>query len=280
MTNRLFVCYNRIVRGVKLMLDLNEQKIEIKIRDVFYKAERDVLPYYVRKNRHSNGIVFYIQGGHAHLMDSGEEFVSRDRDLLCLSYGSDYVSRVKNPRIEYYQIDYELYKDGAPISLFDKFKILPKPASERLLPYFTEIYNLYTARPYAYVLKATGALMSLLAAVLCELDEGGASSAARRRVDYALNYLTERYFDSISIKKLAELGNISLSYLEKSFIEATGKSPADYRNSIRIEHAKTLLLGGFSIAEVAERVGFSDVYYFAKTFKRYTGITPGAFIKS
>ena len=45
----------------------------------------------------------------------------------------------------------------------------------------------------------------------------------------------------------------------------------------KIEQAKDLLsAGGISITEISELCGFSDVYYFSKTFKQICGMPPSA----
>ncbi len=49
----------------------------------------------------------------------------------------------------------------------------------------------------------------------------------------------------------------------------------EYLTHIRIQKAKQLLIGGeWNIADVAEEVGFLDVKYFIKRFKKITGLTP------
>jgi AraC-like DNA-binding protein len=45
---------------------------------------------------------------------------------------------------------------------------------------------------------------------------------------------------------------------------------------IRIEHAQKLIAGGrLSMGEISDRVGFTDQSYFAKTFRKLVGMTPG-----
>ena len=47
---------------------------------------------------------------------------------------------------------------------------------------------------------------------------------------------------------------------------------------MRIERAKQLLQDpAMRVHEVAEQVGYSDVAHFSKSFKRFTGMTPGEY---
>ena len=71
----------------------------------------------------------------------------------------------------------------------------------------------------------------------------------------------------------------SVSNLEKSFKKHLKASPVNYRHKIRIEHAKQLLAGGYSVKETAEKVGYSDIYYFSRMFKKLSGTTPGKYAK-
>ncbi len=71
---------------------------------------------------------------------------------------------------------------------------------------------------------------------------------------------------------------VSPSYLFRLFKKKMGVTPMRYRNLVRIDKAKLLLLDRtLTIEEVAERVGFEDAKYFARVFKKETGASPSAF---
>ncbi len=61
----------------------------------------------------------------------------------------------------------------------------------------------------------------------------------------------------------------------------TGRTPHQVLTAIRMDHAKRLLRhSGMSIGEIAESVGFDNVFHFSRQFKRQLGATPTAFRKS
>lgn len=77
--------------------------------------------------------------------------------------------------------------------------------------------------------------------------------------------------------RLAARCGLSYERFRKAFAAAVGEPPARYRLHRRIDRAKTLLIGGASIAETAEALGFCDAYFFSRQFRAITGTTPARF---
>ena len=68
---------------------------------------------------------------------------------------------------------------------------------------------------------------------------------------------------------------INQTYLRKMFKSETGMTLTEYITKIRLEKAKSIILEtGAGLTEVAEKVGYSDVSYFSKAFKKYFGVSP------
>ena len=68
------------------------------------------------------------------------------------------------------------------------------------------------------------------------------------------------------------------STLSKRFRLDTGMAPGAYLNRLVLEKACRLLLSEeVSIAAVADRLGFSDQFYFTKYFRRQMSMTPSAY---
>ncbi len=65
---------------------------------------------------------------------------------------------------------------------------------------------------------------------------------------------------------------------DRRFRSATGYSPADYVQSLRIEEAKQFLeMEEHKVELIAEAVGYSDVRAFRRLFKKMTGLTPAEY---
>jgi len=102
----------------------------------------------------------------------------------------------------------------------------------------------------------------------------------RTMVERCLNYIHENYARDFPVEVLAKTVYVSPSYLFRVFRKKMGVTPMHYRNLVRVDKAKLLLLDQtIKMEEVAERVGFEDVKYFARVFKKETGSAPSEFRK-
>jgi transcriptional regulator GlxA family with amidase domain len=81
--------------------------------------------------------------------------------------------------------------------------------------------------------------------------------------------------DGIRLPLLADTLAVSERTLNRRFLKALGKTPLQYLQSVRIDHAKNLLEAtGLSVEAVGEQVGYGDASTFRRLFKRETGLTP------
>ncbi|HEX5167956.1 MAG TPA: helix-turn-helix domain-containing protein [Cyclobacteriaceae bacterium] len=81
--------------------------------------------------------------------------------------------------------------------------------------------------------------------------------------------------DKISIESLATGFAVSRRNFDRRFIKATGNTPLEYLQRVKIEAAKKYLeTGRKTINEVMFDVGYSDVKAFRELFRRITGLSP------
>ena len=80
---------------------------------------------------------------------------------------------------------------------------------------------------------------------------------------------------------LAQISSLSVVYFRKLFTETLGVSPIAYVNKLRIKKAKEILSSDYdSLSDVANLLGFSNLYDFSRTFKKHTNLSPSAYSKS
>ena len=94
----------------------------------------------------------------------------------------------------------------------------------------------------------------------------------------SISYINQHYSEKIDITDLAIYLNLSPSSVFRKFKQEFHKTPANYINEIRLSHASVLLETESSpIANIASTVGFDDVFYFSKLFKKKFGISPSVY---
>ncbi len=100
-------------------------------------------------------------------------------------------------------------------------------------------------------------------------------------LDDILYYIDHNYKTNIKLETIAPLFGYNSAYLGKIFTKTTGESFNSYVDHMRIEHSKELLMENkLKVYEVAEQVGYKNVDYFHKKFKKYVGMSPAEYRKN
>jgi AraC-like DNA-binding protein len=256
----------------------NISKFEFEIKRILFRFNKTIANTHAENNRDSSSLIYYVNGGHS--FDFGDYHIQGgEGNMIYIPCGSSYINHLTASKTEYYQIDFNFLKDGKPYPLWDRLIVFDQKESLRYFPIFKEFYEIYAMHDVGYDMFCSSKTLMMIGMI----KKGGkyieTTSNSIRKIEKTVQYLREFYYLDSSVDELAALSSLSVSGLEKHFKECFGMSPLSYRNTIRIERAKLLLEGGFSIAETSNKVGFSDIYYFSKVFKNICGITPGKYSK-
>lgn len=96
-----------------------------------------------------------------------------------------------------------------------------------------------------------------------------------------IKYIYDNYNKPLSIKELSRIAGYSEYHFIRFFKSQTGKTCTNFINALRIEKSLDLLINtNLSITDIAFNVGYDDVSYFIKIFKRLTCKTPSNYRKS
>ncbi len=94
-------------------------------------------------------------------------------------------------------------------------------------------------------------------------------------------WVENNYAKNFLIEEVALRFGMSLRNLTRRFKMATGESLLTYLHRYRIEIAKELLkTSDFTIQEIAYQVGYEDISFFYRLFKKHTALTPKAYRKN
>jgi AraC-like DNA-binding protein len=258
--------------------------------------------FYVSKVRMVNEGVYhehdytefaYVLSGKGRYLIEGEEFDVEAGDFVICNPGIKHTHIVLNPKeptIEFIAgfTDFH-FKNMAPnsIELPDQSYILHTTAElkqEISKHCFAMIAEKESNQAGRYFMFKTY-LMQMLLLVIREItdvektEQKGCNFETYNKnyaVNRIINYLNENYEHKISLEQIAHNMYLSPVYISKIFKEETGESPINYLIKIRLEKAKDILLNsdGGSIKNIANQVGYDDVYHFSKLFKKYYGISP------
>jgi len=105
-------------------------------------------------------------------------------------------------------------------------------------------------------------------------------SAGHRMVEAALQIIDDGIQEDLTLYNVAERLFINSSYLSRLFKQETGKSFSAYVLEHKMERAKSVLLKGAKVYDAASAVGYRDLSYFTKVFRKYWGVTPGEVSKT
>ncbi|RAV20057.1 AraC family transcriptional regulator [Paenibacillus contaminans] len=150
---------------------------------------------------------------------------------------------------------------------------------ERILSLFTSIRDHFQPRDHFFELS-TGAYVRLLLVELrrkIEINQPLASGTHQESyaiVGKSIRWMIAHYNQPITMEQLADSMGYHRAHLSKLFSKYTGMSPTQYLFKLRMQRAQSLLLGVYTIEQIAASVGYSDALYFSKMFKKWSGVSP------
>ena len=175
-------------------------------------------------------------------------------------------------------IDVLIDRGYRPESLFSFPTILPHEHDRtvgRLLHMLEQTQGAPPGRAPAQLCRELSAVYRLLDILF---SVGAEKERPNERAEQLRRYIERKYARPIDAKDLAAQAGMSVSGLYRLFAKELGLSPANYVNRVRLENACVLLShSDLRIGEVAQAVGFADVFYFSRLFTRQYGASPSAF---
>jgi AraC-like DNA-binding protein len=181
----------------------------------------------------------------------------------------------------YFHLDILSASDGMSVLVpFDTPAVLSGSIVDELLDVhrrLAEVLGNGTELQYGEILaKALG--LQALAMVFPYLQNRASRHHACQRVAPLLRRLDSESADDMSVADMARCCCLSPSRFHRVFSLATGLTPKAYQRRRRLERAAHLLRETeLSLAQVADRTGFSDQFHLSRRFSREFGVPPSAY---
>jgi AraC-like DNA-binding protein len=132
---------------------------------------------------------------------------------------------------------------------------------------------LQTASPFARASENQAIIHLLMSRFLAEATNK--IPQVEKRLLRVLDYIDENINHTISIEQLANLIFISKDHLIRLFKKHMNATPVHYINQKKIEKAQLMMLiDEDNIQQLCFKLGFENISYFNRLFKKITGETP------
>jgi len=152
------------------------------------------------------------------------------------------------------------------------------------VPLCNQLVQTFTAKPPGYPIMLRAQLLQILAAMVNDLATGegiNRQSAYRTEIAEAIAFMHAHYAEPIDLQALSSSKHFSPNHFRKLFKDATGRTPLEFLTHLRMEKAKELLQSGaLAVGRIAALVGYEDIHYFSKLFKKLEGMSPKSYAAS
>lgn len=123
-------------------------------------------------------------------------------------------------------------------------------------------------------------LQRMMVTEYCQLVKDYSTITYSNIVKKAINHIHLHLEEPLTLESIAEMIPVHPSHLSRTFKQETNMNITTYIQKQRIEMAKVYLKSeSISITDIAFMVGFNDLNYFSRIFKKTTGMTPSQYAK-
>lgn len=158
----------------------------------------------------------------------------------------------------------------------EECRVLRPSRPEALRAAMVDLHNALTDKAVELTLAESAALGVRLLGLLVERAprEGARLEQAVRRAE---RMLAERLAESPAMPAIARELGVGYAGFRRAFLRHTGTAPRQYLLRLRLERAQRLVgAGAFTLAAIAEQLGFSSAFHLSAAFKKHFGRSPAA----
>jgi len=222
---------------------------------------------------------FYIVSG-SMMFDKGtnKELSASAGDILYLPHDVEYKSEwISGVQGSFLTVNFIINDSSVVFS--DKVSIAVHDSSGSFLRKFRRLHETWTKGAFDTHLKALSIFIDLLSEIAEETSRCGLAGRFSDISDGILR-IESHFYEDISVEELSRMCSVSQATFRRKFKEYSNYSPITYRNFLRCRRAGELLESGeYNVTEAALAVGFDDLSYFNKCFKRFFGGAPGRVVR-
>ncbi|MFI2857896.1 helix-turn-helix domain-containing protein [Paenibacillus sp. JSM ZJ436] len=229
-----------------------------------------------REKPMQNYDLFYVWSGEGTVIVNDEPY-EVSKGSCFLFYPGDYTSATHNPQkplvLTYIHFDVTEPVEDIPA----RYRQLNDTIDFEYL--LARYVRLYLDQPFGAEEEGKLLLKQLMIFLLREDRSAPHVKKASHHLSEAIqeiaNYVRLHPGISHKVEDLAARAGLSPRYFSIKFKELVGVPVQSYIIKMRIERAQHLLLHqGMNVTEVADALGYRDIFFFSRQFKQYTGKSP------
>lgn len=225
-------------------------------------------------NRAFHGLTIVLSGKLS-VIYPDKEYVACRGDIILQRRGDSYTLKAGDEETQYIVISYLAEPETFPEGLLPEDRVFHSERSHRYIDDFKKVCDIGSGLCSIPLLRAS------VQQIICNIAREYYRQELFLSGDYIFSaccYIEENLHLPITSADISRAAACSPTHLRRLFKSTLNESPVRYLNRMRIEHAKKLLTTDlFTMEEIAAECGFSNVYYFSRVFKEFTGISPGKY---
>lgn len=180
-----------------------------------------------------------------------------------------------------YVVTFKLIKDVPilPILTSKQYIHTKLGCYELILDRMKSLHSGWVDKGSYYDIYSSALLMEIFTHLNREVDRGPIISEKHRYIELMKKYIQDHYRNKITKDDLAEVIHKTPNHTATLFRTITGQTISEYVHMLRTKTAIYMLRDSqLNVSEISEFLGYSDVSYFNKTFKRVTGKSPSYYL--
>ena len=234
-----------------------------------------------KNGRNFSGFVCPLSGSALYTLSDGETVTLSTGEIMYLPEMSRYTVAGGEKGFTHYTVNFRV-SSGNDSTVSGFSPLFGNTPVKTAVDDFDSFRNLFSATVDALASNMPGSTL-LVKSKLYEMIQTFFSQALKSKAskgEYevlvrAKEYIEQHFSEALSAQELSKLCSMSQTNLRRKFKQYIGQPPLDYQISLRIRRARELLLERrYNVSEIAVMVGFEDVNYFSRLFKKRVGVSP------
>jgi len=222
-------------------------------------------------------ILIYCTGGSGSVEANGKTFLLGHSDAFCIPVGMPH--RYYASSADPWSILWVHFK-GENMKFFPlndcRIIHMGSHSSDNRMQFLFGL--LFRVLEHNYTLGNFIYISNVLSTILSELyfrEKRAESTTQNRHVTQMVRFMYANLTRNLTLDEIAGEVRLSRSYLNSIFKTYTKRAPMDFFLHLKMQEAcKILKSGEIRVYEAAQKLGYSDPYYFSRIFRKIIGISP------